>query len=137
MSYREMVDELATVLNRHSAENGSNTPDFILAEYLERALANFDATVTARGTWYGRLDAPGQASPLETPLLFNTTGTLHATPLPAAEVTLDKALFAFDLPHEPDRGRTGNPANWCVRCRLDAAKHHTRHHAEFTTPEAP
>lgn len=23
-------------------------------------------------------------------------------------------------PHEPDHGRTGNPANWCERCRLEA-----------------
>jgi hypothetical protein len=27
-------DELSAALNRYSAENGSDTPDFILAEYL-------------------------------------------------------------------------------------------------------
>lgn len=47
-------DELAAVLNRHSKENGSNTPDFILADYLEMCLAAFDATSRARERWYGK-----------------------------------------------------------------------------------
>lgn len=34
--------EIASVLNKHSAENGSNTPDFILAEYLLACLAAFN-----------------------------------------------------------------------------------------------
>ena len=25
--------------------------------------------------------------------------------------------------HEPDMGRTGNPVNWCPRCRLEADAH--------------
>lgn len=46
--------ELETLLNSESMENGSNTPDFILAEYLIGCLENFDKTVNARETWYGR-----------------------------------------------------------------------------------
>lgn len=34
--------ELASVLNKHCAENGSNTPDFILAEYLIACLKAFN-----------------------------------------------------------------------------------------------
>ncbi len=46
--------ELQRLINRHSRENGSNTPDFILAEYMAKCLAAFDAAVTAREEWYGR-----------------------------------------------------------------------------------
>jgi hypothetical protein len=31
-------DELEELINRHSMENGSNTPDFVLAEYLVKCL---------------------------------------------------------------------------------------------------
>lgn len=44
--------EIATAINHHSKESGSNTPDFILAEYLRRCLENFDATMSARTAWY-------------------------------------------------------------------------------------
>lgn len=46
--------ELQTLINKHSAENGSDTPDFILAEYLSRCLATFNVIVKAREKWYGR-----------------------------------------------------------------------------------
>jgi hypothetical protein len=49
-----LKEELEHAINRHSAENGSNTPDFILAEYLMAALAAFDAATVARGKWFGR-----------------------------------------------------------------------------------
>lgn len=47
-------DEIRAAINRHSAENGSNTPDLILAEYLTGCLAAFDRAVNMRETWYGR-----------------------------------------------------------------------------------
>ena len=35
--------------------------------------------------------------------------------------TPDHATERVDWPdHEPDAGRTGNPVNWCERCRLEA-----------------
>lgn len=46
--------ELEAVINRHSQENGSNTPDFILAQFLIGCLAAWNAAVTRRETWYGR-----------------------------------------------------------------------------------
>jgi hypothetical protein len=56
----ELERDLAEVLNRHSQENGSNTPDFILAKFLVAQLRAFEATVQRRADWYGRMDAPGQ-----------------------------------------------------------------------------
>jgi hypothetical protein len=50
--------EIALLLNKHSAENGSNTPDFILAKYLADCLAAYDRAVTAREKWHGREPKP-------------------------------------------------------------------------------
>ena len=46
--------ELEELINRHCIENGSDTPDFILAEYLKGCLDNFDMCVRRREEWYGR-----------------------------------------------------------------------------------
>lgn len=51
-------NDLETIINRHSKENGSDTPDFFLAEYLEGCLDVFDKTVSAREKWYGRGPTP-------------------------------------------------------------------------------
>ena len=46
--------ELQALLNTHSMENESNTPDFILAEYMLRCLDIFNVIVNSREKWYGR-----------------------------------------------------------------------------------
>jgi hypothetical protein len=48
--------ELTDLINRHSKENESNTPDFILAEYLIDSLSLFNSTLDSRKKWYGRKD---------------------------------------------------------------------------------
>ena len=50
---------LAELINEHTAENGSNTPDFILASYLDDCLTVFDRHVLAREDWYGHRHEPG------------------------------------------------------------------------------
>lgn len=40
--------ELENLLNRHSRENESDTPDFVLAEYMMRCLSAFECAVQAR-----------------------------------------------------------------------------------------
>lgn len=45
--------ELENLINKHCMENGSDTPDFILADYLNRCLQNFDKTLNRRRHWYG------------------------------------------------------------------------------------
>ena len=55
---RRLRSAIEHAINSASAEKGSNTPDFILAEYLTDALAAFDAAVTAREKWYGRAPQP-------------------------------------------------------------------------------
>lgn len=63
----EFVKELERVINHCSQENGSNTPDFIIAEYLVSCLHAWNAAVTRREEWYGRGDAAIPASQLIRP----------------------------------------------------------------------
>ena len=44
--------ELSNLINKYSAENGSDTPDFVLARYLQNCIKNFDAAVKERDEWY-------------------------------------------------------------------------------------
>jgi hypothetical protein len=50
----EFRKELEHLINRHSLENGSNTPDFILARYLTDSLLAYDKALQAREPWYSR-----------------------------------------------------------------------------------
>jgi hypothetical protein len=62
MEFKEskLRDGIMTILNQVSAENGSNTPDWILAEYLILCLKAFDDATVARDKWYGINHKPGK-----------------------------------------------------------------------------
>lgn len=66
MTFRK---ELEHLINRHSMENGSNTTDFILADFLLGCLASFDQAVIERDKWYldGGIHRPGQDLPSPKP----------------------------------------------------------------------
>lgn len=53
--------ELECLINRYSVENASDTPDFILANYLCACLDAFNQTVRRREEWYGRPCGNGAA----------------------------------------------------------------------------
>ncbi len=46
-------EELIDLLNRHSVENESDTPDFILAQVLLGCLKVWNDAVLKRDAWYG------------------------------------------------------------------------------------
>lgn len=50
--------ELQSLINKCSQENGSDTPDFILAAYLDDCLKAFNSAVQNRESWYGRNKQP-------------------------------------------------------------------------------
>lgn len=52
--------ELQSLINMHSLENVSNTPDFILAQYLDACLRAFNTATQQRETWYGRDARPSE-----------------------------------------------------------------------------
>jgi hypothetical protein len=45
--------ELETLINKHSLENESNTPDWILAQYIRNCLNAWNTATQARDKWYG------------------------------------------------------------------------------------
>ena len=48
MAMADFRKDLELLLSQYSKEAGSDTPDFILAEYLERCLDAFDVAIRAR-----------------------------------------------------------------------------------------
>jgi hypothetical protein len=63
----EFERELRQLINRHSAENASCTPDFVLANYLLRCMEAFALAVTARDSWYGFTPWPNRNEVLPAP----------------------------------------------------------------------
>lgn len=55
------LEELQHVVNRHSRENESDTPDFILAEFIDKSLCAYEFSVRARERWYGRPVGDGRS----------------------------------------------------------------------------
>lgn len=51
---KDFSKEIETLINKYSFENDSNTPDFILADFIVQALKNFNNTSRAREKWYGK-----------------------------------------------------------------------------------
>lgn len=46
--------ELQQLINKHNIENGSDTPDFILTQFLLGCLYAFDSAVIKRQNWYNK-----------------------------------------------------------------------------------
>jgi hypothetical protein len=55
-----LEEELKALLNKHSAENVSGTPDFILATFLIACLDAHNAASNRRVEWYGAMDSTFQ-----------------------------------------------------------------------------
>jgi surfactin synthase thioesterase subunit len=51
-------NDLTCLINKHSRENDSNTPDYILAGYIQGCLLAFNTAVQQREQWYGRDPRP-------------------------------------------------------------------------------
>lgn len=63
----KLREDISDLLNKYSKENGSNTPDFILAEYLVDCLSVFDKAIKCRDKWYGFKSTLGLTNPTELP----------------------------------------------------------------------
>ena len=50
----KFYSQLSEAINSNCMESGSNTPDFLLAEYLRGCLRLWDEMVTKRDAWYGK-----------------------------------------------------------------------------------
>ncbi len=59
MEKTNLEKELAGVLNGECRENDSNTPDFLLAEFIMTCLEAFELASNKREVWYGVELKPG------------------------------------------------------------------------------
>ena len=57
-----IISEFAEVINRNSLEQGSNTPDFIIAEYLVQHLRLLNEYSKHRREWYAKSSMPENQS---------------------------------------------------------------------------
>lgn len=81
--------QIKGLINEHSIENASNTPDFILAGFLIGCLGVFNTTMQKRATWYD-----------EKPSL-NETSISTLTVLEAAKKLVN--TFPERMPDEPTK----------------------------------
>jgi hypothetical protein len=93
--YTRFRDELEGLINSRSMENGSDTPDFMLAAFMVDVLRAFDLTMTRRDSWYGgshrwlraQLEAEGA----------------HTEALQAENERLKRMMDSY-ITSEPDKG---------------------------------
>ncbi len=52
MENETFLQELIKLINKHSLEGLSNTPDYVLRNYINRCLKNFEETMAERDRWY-------------------------------------------------------------------------------------
>lgn len=52
MKEKTFVTELETLINKYNKENDSNTPDFILAQYMQDCLTAFNDAMIRREKFY-------------------------------------------------------------------------------------
>ena len=50
--YQEIVRDIAQVVNKYSLEQESQTPDYILAEYMLKSLSDLNRLMRDRDYWY-------------------------------------------------------------------------------------
>lgn len=53
MNKTELEEKLSSLLNSESRENDSNTPDYILAEFMMSCLDAFELASNRREVWFG------------------------------------------------------------------------------------
>lgn len=79
MTRAAFEQELTSLINRHCVENGSNTPDFILARHLIECLEAFERASNERERWYGAHLKP--FGPVVTEVQQPSGGTPTAVPV--------------------------------------------------------
>jgi hypothetical protein len=95
--------ELEKLINQYSIENGSNTPDFMLAGFLNSCLDAFDHAVRERDKWYGVHLSPGN-SHFEDAQQDNVeeNSSSHNTSIPKFPTWEEVYKWAIDSHGSPD-----------------------------------
>ena len=77
MNRTQFKKDLERIINCNSIENGSDTPDWMLADYLMGCLEIYENTIKEREKWYGRPPKIYTDIPVPShPVLTNVVGLL-------------------------------------------------------------
>lgn len=63
MEPERFKEQIAAIINMEGRESNSNTPDFLLAEFMVSCLVSAEHLINAREAWYGYYNKPGQLAP--------------------------------------------------------------------------
>lgn len=104
---RTLLQDIEKILNRHNVENVSNTPDFILAQYLLRVLAAGEEMINQRHQWWGLPDPWARAlseimpeDPADTPEDAERLAILRKRINEIVYTTPDRDTHEVVIPHE-------------------------------------
>ena len=107
--------EIQCAINRVSAENGSNTPDFILADFLVSCLAAFDRATQQRERWYDVDIRPGRSpdgyayrykDSVGTVIRFNGGMSVNG------HIPIESIPYWLGLPHETPQPASKTDLSW-------------------------
>jgi hypothetical protein len=112
---KQIAERIRECIREFNLENGSNTPDWILAKYLLDSLAAAEALIGRRDTWYKIKPGPGWTTYLQDPLTPPATGHGCASGSPtivisAADPVASRPVFRTvpELVQEVEQLRTAN-----------------------------
>lgn len=76
----EFRRELMLLINKYSRENLSDTPDFMLSDYLIDCLEAYEKLTQKREAWYGRVKVPVEnpPDPFENVLITKTDDEFYS-----------------------------------------------------------
>lgn len=77
-----LKDDIRNALNRRCRENESNTPDFILADFMFSCLKAFEEATKARDQWYGISPRPGMSAAGKGEGVAHDRVTINVLPTP-------------------------------------------------------
>lgn len=136
----EVVEEVREVVNRHSLENRSNTPDHILAQAMVAALEAVESAVQARDAWYGIAPEPGsQASlagvreALEALRKRVAGGTTAPEVITECLASIQALVQRFE--NEPPVYHVELSAADVDPAKIEQIRNQWRQHVQVTTPE--
>lgn len=104
------IKELESLINRYSQEKPSDTPDYILAEYLADCLISYNSALRKRTAWYG----DNNVSSIKVgDLVVDSDGTTNKGIEMTQEKDYEKALeLAKNWTNTSDERTKQSPAKW-------------------------
>jgi hypothetical protein len=131
---RDFQKELSSLLNTHSCDNDTNTPDFLLASFLDAVLAVFSSVMEQRDEWQGMEPKPAsvkEPQPQGEEPVFKWEATMGSNPGDKVKMTKEswRQINQYIEHLSADRARLDALMDWLNRT------HHTLGFYRWTRKE--